>query len=647
MSTASARRSLKNLPVSRKADPALRETIGSDNAAAFHDWYQDHLAKPRKRLRKLVSDKQILALWSENSLELTGRERELSVNLDRTTGLFSKSGSKSGRNPGPLETLLSQWCTDASGPLGSWEAVCVAEMLLRGGQLLTPETFAACLSILARGMLNEPLGGLFTESDVENDADNPLRHVIARGEAPFLCGLLLDPLGGTETLRKSGADVLQGVLMNSTDGEGIVHASLVARLPEHLAPIARSTAWARAYKAELWSEDHEARLDSLVQKSSMLVVPPAPLHGDDEDLESKTAELSTVLELLLDTVSCDFEQPLRKLLKKSRRPIKRISSPGRYRAPREDDAEESEAPAAEASEAAAKKDKQEDRPSLTRSWQSDTSFCAVMRSSVSGDADVVSVDWHTSNINIRMTVGGVPLVHGTWTWSVRLDEEAVPSPLAWKCSCWFNDPECVFLELEGENTEQQRCIRQIVLVPYERFAIFTDSVTTGAGERRVHLTTSLPLAEGYSTVADAVTRELTLCHPPAQVRVFPLWMEDDRIQHALGQFREHDGQLEMTGPGLGGVTLPLAIDWHPDRSGLPADWCRLTVTENRRIAENFEAAGFRVRVGDFQVLGYRSLKAGANSRAVLGLHTWDETVYTRITRKDGPMRPLVEVETPE
>lgn len=647
MSTASARRPLKTLPVSRKADAALRESISSDNAAAFHDWYQDYLTKPRKRLRKLVNDKQILALWSENSLELTSRERELSVNLDRTNGLFSKSGSKSGKTAGPLESLLSQWCTDASVPLGSWEAVCVAEMLLRGGQLLKPETFAACLSILARGMLNEPLGGLFTESDVENDADNPLRHVIARGEAPFLCSLLLEPLGGTETLRKSGADVLQTVLMNSTDSEGIVHASLVARLPEHLAPLARSMAWARVFKSEVWTEDNETRLDLTVQRSSMLVTPPAPAHGEDEEAEQASPELSSVLELLLDTISCEFEQPLRKLLKKSRRHVKRISSPGRYRAPKENESEESETPATEAAEVPAKKEKHKSRPALDTSWQSDTSFCAVLRSSLSSDADVITVDWHASNINVRMTVGGVPLVHGAWTWSVRLDEEAVPSPLAWKCSCWFNDPECVFLELEGENTEQQRCIRQIVLVPYERFAIFTDSVTTGAGERRVHLTTSLPLAEGYSTVTDAVTRELTLCHPPAQVRVFPLWMEDDRIQHALGHFREHDGQLEMNGPGPGGVTIPLAIDWHPDRSSLPADWCRLTVTENRRIAEHHEAAGFRIRVGDFQVLGYRSLKAGANSRAVLGLHTWDETVYTRVTRKDGPMRPLVEVETPE
>lgn len=639
--------------MSRKADAALRESVNSDNAAAFQEWYLDFLSKVRKRIRRIVSDRQVLALWSENSLELTSRERELSVNLDRTKGLFGKaSGSKSARSATALETLLSQWCSDGTGPLGSWEAVCVSEMLIRGGHLLTPETFASCLSIVARGMLNEPLGGLFSESEPENDSDNPLRQVIARGEAPFVCSLLLEPIGGIDAIRKSGTEVLQSLLNASTDAEGIFHASMIPQLAEHLAPLTRITIWAKVFRTTLWDDEQAGRIDKLVQRASMMVVPPAATGVDADESSEEKLELSAVIELLLDVTDNEFDAPIRKLIKKSRRPVKRITSPGRYRAPKE--AEESEsATAADGVESDRKpkaKEKtkaKEETPELATSWQSDTSFHAVLRSSAKGDADVISVDWHTSNVQVRMTAGGVPLINGAWTWSVRLGDEAVAAPLSWKCSCWFNDPECVFLELEAENTEGQRCIRQIVLVPYERFALFTDSVTTGASETRVQLTTSLPLAEGYSTVADSVTRELTLCHPPAQVRVFPVWMEDDRIQHALGQFREHDGQLEMTAPGQGGVTLPVAIDWHPERSTLPADWCRLTVTENRRIVGAHEASGFRIRVGEFQVLGYRSLKAGANSRAVLGLHTWDETVYTRITRKNGPMRPLVEVETPE
>jgi hypothetical protein len=93
------------------------------------------------------------------------------------------------------------------------------------------------------------------------------------------------------------------------------------------------------------------------------------------------------------------------------------------------------------------------------------------------------------------------------------------------------------------------------------------------------------------------------------------------------------------------VTMPLALDWHPDRSVAPADWCRLTVTEARRIVGPGEASGFRLRVGRRQVLLYRSLVAPGTSRAVLGLHTWHETVFSRVDPKKCGLQSLVEVET--
>lgn len=124
-------------------------------------------------------------------------------------------------------------------------------------------------------------------------------------------------------------------------------------------------------------------------------------------------------------------------------------------------------------------------------------------------------------------------------------------------------------------------------------------------------------------------------------------MEDDRIQHSLGTCREHDSKLELAGVGKGGVTLPLALDWHPSRGDVPADWTRCTVTESRRTVNAHEASGFRIRIGDHQVLVYRSLVTPAVSRAVLGLHTWDESVYGRVPLKGGLLQPLVEVEYPE
>ena len=190
-------------------------------------------------------------------------------------------------------------------------------------------------------------------------------------------------------------------------------------------------------------------------------------------------------------------------------------------------------------------------------------------------------------------------------------------------------------------------VRQLLLAPYDRFAVMTDSVTCKDPARKVQLVTSVPLAEGATCVPCDVTRELELSVGPRTVRTFPLWLEDDRIHHALGSYKEHDGQLEMAGAGKGGVTLPLALDWHPKRADLPADWNRLTVTENRRTVGGDEASGFRIRVGNHQVQVYRSLATPTISRAVLGLHTWDESVYGRVPAKGGFLQPLVEVEYPE
>ena len=203
------------------------------------------------------------------------------------------------------------------------------------------------------------------------------------------------------------------------------------------------------------------------------------------------------------------------------------------------------------------------------------------------------------------------------------------------------------MELEAEDATVVKQVRQVLLAPHDRFAMLTDTVTSINPEHKVQLVTSVPLVQGATRVTDRVTRELTLCVGPRTVRTFPLWVDDDRVVHTLGSYREHDGQLELSGIGKGGVTLPLALDWHPKRADAPADWARLTVTESRRTVGAHEASGFRVRIGDHQVLVYRSLVAPTISRAVLGLHTWDETVYGRVPSKGGLLEPLVEVEYPE
>lgn len=621
---------------------SLRKAIAEDDISAFQKAYLGDLARPLKRLRKQAAKLPLLALWSEDTIELSGRERELAASLDEMhqhpTGARERRKGKRSKAENPYEEILANWLVESAGISGPWETIVIAEILLREGHRLTAERFTSTLAVLTDSMLHESIGGLFEGTEAVPEDEDPVRRIISAGESKWLGSLLLTPLQGTQSLQKSAVDALEKELADSTDEEGIIRGALLRRLSEWLVPLARCTFWSDIFEQPLWSDDGGTRLAAAAERAAMLVLPVSPHHDEADAPESSVPSLSQVLEFLLPRSDSDWEHRLRKLLKECRKPADAaVSGPKKFKkkksSHRHDSSEESAA--------------ENPKRRLPVSWQSDNSCAAVLRSGAEADADVVSLEWHSADAQIMLAAAGVPILAGAWTCTVRLDDEVIPAPTAWKCSCWFLDPETVFVELEGEGSGPVRQVRQLLLAPRDRFAILTDSVTSESADGKVTLVTSVPLAEGACCTPVAVTRELSLSNGPRTVRTFPVWMEDDRIRHALGSYREQDGRMEMSAVGKGGVTMPLALDWDPRRTDAPAEWSRLTVTESRRIVGDHEATGHRVRIGDHQVLIYRSLIAGKNSRAVLGLHTWDESVYSRVPSKPGPLQPFVEVESPE
>ena len=630
MAATTAARTLRSIPVSRQASEALRASIHAGNLKSFRREYQRLLAGPAKRLKKLQGETSA-ALWSVEVASLAPRERSLAAGIQ----LFWQSistGRQKAKQRRALETLLAEWASSFRQAPRPWEAVAVAELLLLQGESLEPATFSACLAVLAR-LKSEPSELVASETA---PALQETMAVIGGSEAAFIVALLLSPLGESEALQENACIEMRQFLQHAADETGRPHASLLPVLDQFLSVMARTTAWAAAFRQTIWPQELHSRLSGITTASAMLVIPPQPASVNNTP--DCLLSLATPLLLLTAGLQHPHAGKLQKLLLKSQRPLKKIRSIKPWKAtpstPRSADSD-AEGSAEDAT------------PSLQPAWQSDASCCAVLRSSLDPDADLICVDWHGDQIQLQVHTGGVLLFSGAWHWSARTDEASATGPVAWKCSCWFDDPECVFIELEGEPGGTLKCVRQIMLARRERFAVFTDTITTLADQARVQLTTALPFAESVTAVTDKVTRELRLSRGVADVRALPLWLEDDRLQHPAGSCTVHDGQLEMTAPGAGGVTLPVAFDWNPRRSDAPVDWARLTVTENRKRCGSHEAAGFRVRVGNFQVLLYRSLMAGASSRAVLGLHTWDETVYTRVPGRETPMEGLVEVESPE
>ena len=658
---------LHSLPLGRKADPAVRAAVAADDLIAFQEAFLAVIAKPIKRLRNRLGQTALLAVWSEDAVDLTGRERELAASLDDLSSRSGKESCEKGKVMGKkrkqarvlskYDEVIANWLVEVGAAPGPWETIAIAEILLREGPSLSPENFTQALAVLADAALHESTGGLF-DSPTATEENDAIRQIIQQGESPWICSLLLRPLGGVQTLAKSASESLRKVLLECTDAHGLVHGSLLSRLPEWLAPFTRCTIWADAFHEPLWSNESAERLTLVTERAALLMLPT--LHHQTAAAPEKfEPSLADVLELLIPASGLSQEKRLAKLINGCRQPPGEVTRPKKLKKTKtDDDASVVDLPTGQSAKLNSpdsfKKQKKEanrklieKKPKPEMSWQSDPGCLAILRSSSDADADLLTLEWHSSSPQVLVAAAGVPVLSGTWNWSVRLDDEVLPSPTAWKCSCWFLDPETIFVELEAEDATSVRQVRQLLLAPCDRFAMMTDSVTSIDPERKVQLVTSVPLADGTSCTSDDVTRELTLSVGPRTVRTFPLWLEDDRIQHTLGSYREHDGQLELAGIGKGGVTLPLALDWHPKRIDQPADWTRLTVTESRRTSSSHEASGFRIRIGDHQVLVYRSLLKPVISRAVLGLHTWDESVYGRVPSKGGLLQPLVEVEYEE
>ena len=67
------------------------------------------------------------------------------------------------------------------------------------------------------------------------------------------------------------------------------------------------------------------------------------------------------------------------------------------------------------------------------------------------------------------------------------------------------------------------------------------------------------------------------------------------------------------------------------------------MTQARELLPPGRAAGFRVRVGDLQLISYRSLDGDGPLRTVLGQHTGAETFLATMNGR-GQVEPLVQVD---
>ena len=129
-----------------------------------------------------------------------------------------------------------------------------------------------------------------------------------------------------------------------------------------------------------------------------------------------------------------------------------------------------------------------------------------------------------------------------------------------------------------------------------------------------------------------------------KARLFPLAIPQDRVLSTPHQLSVEGNEIVLKQVAEGeGLFAPLLFVWHPERTRVDATWRTLTVTEDGKVVGPDVGVGYRLKLGDFQLMISRSLKKTGFSRACLGHHTFNETVIAKFDA-NGDVEPILMVE---
>ncbi len=609
---------LQALAWERGADSALKAAAGAGDLDGTQSAILAAL-QPQTTGRESALGCGALTLWS---LAAFPEEAVLGKLLAQVAGLPAKAraGQKRATNKAPktlaqrVEPLIRHLTTEddndePSPPVSPFAIVAALEVLALAGARLRPEQ----LWKLWRHSLSQATQLTSTKTD-EDDHDPTVPtdvQLIERGELPFVAGVLFGDITGAADLVKAGRKVLARSLTENADTDGTPRAEVIERLPLWLAPLIRASLIAQRFDVKLWTNDQERTLMSVVERAIPLCRPDGKsalsngLSLEPLPVLVAAAELFHLPEI---SPECGYLHSVKRVI--AGQPARRVRRDGVVTMP---------------------------------SNQSDWARFALLRSDWSVQADSVAVAHHRQFPQIDVTAAGKPLLHGDWTLELKLGDTIVELAEEWSCVCWQSDPDADYIELQMCGPGKLRVERIIMLSRKERFLLLADSIS-GAPSGRIEYRATLPLADDILVRLDTPTREAQLTMRGFKARVFPLAVAQDRVHSTPHELTTTADRLTLKQVAQGeGLFAPLLLDWHPDRTRADAQWRSLTVTEDGRVITPDIAAGHRLKLGDLQLLIFRSLKTTGESRAVLGHHTHNETVIAKFDKK-GDIDPILMVE---
>ncbi|WP_339728799.1 hypothetical protein [uncultured Gimesia sp.] len=571
----------------------------------------------QKKQGKHAADMLWASLWSEETDEETCRTSDLIklIKSIRESSAKNKKKSKDGKQKKTPELswdevsrLLRGWLSQVttSEPLRPYELLLLTEVLENVGYRLAPAALVSvwrqCLFAAASLCFN------LEETDFSETSEDQV--ILVSGELPWRLSFLFSDISGAKNFRQLGQQNLRDCFFDRTDNDGTPHADYLPRIDFWLATLTRSLFIGQVWKKPVWDQEALERFQWSVEKlvaacdvSGKIAL--CPTHSVEHlgllafaayfaELPGRSAERLYLKSLFVD---------------EKKRPSFLIQA--------EDES----------------------------SCQSDWSALALMRNYWSDAANLVLVSWNGALPELSLSAMGKTLFGGRWDFSLIADGKEITGDGEWSCVCWSSDADADYLELQMDLESGYRLERQILL-PRNQHFVFLSDIVTGTEAANLEYRSMIPVTSGIASSLDGETHEMVLKTKGLSARVFPIGLSQERDFFQPGSLTLNDESqlvLQQQVSKSTGLYAPLIIDWEPGLKRKPADWTSLTVSEGGNISARDEASGHRLRIGKHQLLVYRSLKKGAQGRAVLGHHTNYESVIGRFDT-DGELIPLLFVE---
>ncbi len=467
--------------------------------------------------------------------------------------------------------------------------------------------------------------------------------MIFQGELALLIGLIFEGIKGSGELRKQASKQLAGSIEEGTDSDHSPHVTLLRRFPYWLGSLTRSLTFARLFDFQILDEKTRQNLLGLMKHAISMT------RADGQVVLAQVPQstwLSIVCQLGSE-LGWEDNHPSMILLKEMSRNhktvVKQLPTTHHSKSQSSKLATDLTGTNVKASSA--------DSPSYP-STQTDWGKMAHLRTTWDSGADLFSIAYEANQPLIEFSPRGQVAFSGAWDISIaynnlpiRLEDEE------WSCTCWYTDEEVDYLELQMnlEGQPVQRINRTILLSRDQQFLYVCDAVQVEESGL-ISYQSRWQTKATFEATKEHSSRQLFLQHADQKqqrLHVLPLAQPMSKGSSPHGTLAYDQQSLTWTAQKHQlALCVPMLFDWHGSNAKNPGTWQTVTVAEEgKRLSEDV-AVGYLAHLHKRVIVFFHSLWPGRFGRSFLGHHTHHETVIGEFM-KDGSLRPLVHIETPE